>query len=79
MSLYKIQYFSYEDVDFWQIIYITLYPSLEYSTTHTTIIQKHENSYDDESLPRPNTTSILINGRVLPTSSEVFDHIFKQQ
>lgn len=40
---------------------------------------KHENSYDDESLPRPNTTSILINGRVLPTSSEVFDHIFKQQ
>ena len=35
-----------------------------------------ENLRDDESLSRPNTTTILINGRVLPTS-EVFDHIFK--
>ena len=35
-----------------------------------------ENLPDDESLSRPNTTTILINGRVLPTS-EVFDHIFK--
>ena len=47
--LYKNTIFSYEDVEFWQRIYIILYPSLKYSTTHITIIQKHENSYDDES------------------------------